>query len=129
MKASRPANRLPRAEADPKAEPDPLQLSRLVLALHGVLVLARVRNTPALPLDLVGVDAGGWPVLAAVLSDATPADRLDLLVRLLGNAELGEMVRRGCRLLAMAWSRDAHDGHVAETVSLTAADYPAEGAG
>jgi hypothetical protein len=124
MKASRPANRLPRAEADP----DPLQLSRLLLGLHGVLVLARVRNTPALPLDLVGVDPHGWPVLAAVLSDATPAERLDRLVRLLGNHDLGAMVRKGCVLLALSWSQNARGWHVAETVSLTAADYPAEGA-
>jgi hypothetical protein len=121
MKASRPANRLPGAEADP--DPDPLRLSRLVLALHGVLVLARVRNTPALPLDLVGVDPQGWPVLAAVGPGASPADRLDTLVRLLGRDDLADMVRRGVRLEVHAWSRRGRRQAV-DVVRLGAEDFP-----
>jgi hypothetical protein len=121
MKASRPANRLPRAEADP--DPDPLQLSRLLLGLRGVCVLGRVRNTPALPLDLVGVDLQGWPVLAAVLSGAAPAERLDLFVRLLGRDDLADMVRRGVRLEVHAWSRSRC--WAVDVVRLGEEDFPA----
>jgi hypothetical protein len=113
--------RRPRAEPDP----DPLQLSRLVLALRGVLVLARVRNTPALPLGLVGVDGQGWPVLAAVAGPgASPADRLDTLVRLLGRDDLADMVRRGVRLEVHAWSRRGRRQAV-DVVRLGAEDFPA----
>jgi hypothetical protein len=112
----------------PRAEPDRFEVSRLVLALRGVFVLARVRNTPALPLDLVGVDLQGWPVLAAVLSGATPAERLDLLVRLLGNGDLAEMVRRGCRLLVLCWGVNAAGVRTVDVIRVTAGDFgPAEG--
>jgi hypothetical protein len=94
-----------------------------VLALRGVLVLGRVRNTPALPIDLVGVTDGGWPVLIAVLSDASPAARLDLLVRLLGNAELADLAGRGCNVLAAYWGCNEAGTRTVEIVRLCARDY------
>jgi hypothetical protein len=121
-----------RTRKRPRAEPgpDPIDLSRLLLQLHGVLTLGRVRNTPALPLDLVGVDLQGRPVLAAVLSGAAPAERLDLMVRLLGDGELAGMVRLGCRLLVLCWGANAAGTRTVEVVRVTAEDYgPAGGSG
>jgi hypothetical protein len=116
MKA-RPANRLPRPAA---AAPDPPGLSALLLAGHGILTLGRIQRSDAFPFDLVAVSPGGWPVLVAV---AGPAERLDRLVRLLGNDDLGEMIRKGCHALVLSWSRNARGDHVGEVVSLTPADY------
>jgi hypothetical protein len=110
-----------------RGEPDPLELTRLVLAQHQILVLGKVRNTAALPIDLVGIDSRGWPVLVAVPSDAGPADRLDLLVRLLSNADLADMAGRGCKVLAAFWGPGTAGVRTVDVLRLTAADYQGQG--
>ena len=108
-----------------RAEPDPLDLTRLVLALHGVLPLARVRRPDPLPVDVVGIDASGFPVLVAIVS---PAERFGALLALLDDADVGKLVHGGCLILVLPWSRNARGGHVGELIRLVPDDYPTEGA-
>jgi hypothetical protein len=70
----------------------------------------------------------GRPVVAAVVGpEATPAARLDTLVRLLGNDELSEKVRAGCRAVVLSWGCNAVGIRTVEFLRLTAADYPPKG--
>jgi hypothetical protein len=104
----------------PRAEPEPVQLSCLLLGLHGVFVLARVRRPGPLPVDVVGVDRAGFPVLAAVV---TPAERFGALLALLGDAAVGKLVHGGSQILVLSWSRGAGGCHVGKVIRLVPDDF------
>src|SRR5262245_46635462 len=110
--------RRPRAEADP----DPLQLTSLVLGLHGILPLARVRRPGPLPVDAVAVDGRGYPVLVAVVP---PAERFGALLALLDDADVAKLVHGGAQVLIFSWARGAGGGHVGERIRLGPDDFPA----
>jgi hypothetical protein len=116
-----------RTRRRPRAGPDPglVEASSLVLASQGVFTLGRVRRSDRLPVDLVGIGPTG-PVVAAVLGPgASPAERLDTVVRLLGNRTLGAQVRAGCRVAVLCWGQSAAGVRAVELLRLTAEDYPA----
>jgi hypothetical protein len=116
-----------RTRKRPRAEPDPLVLSALLVAAAGGLTLGRVRSADA-PPDLLALDHAGRPLLVAVVGpEASPGERLGVFVRLLGRDDLAGHVRRGCGLEVHCWRRRGGCWAV-DMTAVTAEDFgPAEG--
>jgi hypothetical protein len=116
-----------RTRKRPRAEPDPLVLSALLVVARGGTVLGRVRPADA-PPDLLALDGAGHPLLVAVVGpQATPGERLGVFVRLLGRDDLAAHVRRGCGLEVHVWSKRGGAWAV-DMAAVTAEDFgPAEG--